>query len=121
MKRQGDLPQDNLARNLRFLMDKNEHSAAYLAERLKGKVSRSTLHYILNREKVARVDTVDYIASVYGLSGWHLISPSLISDIEQSPTLSKLIRDYTHATPEGQKLIEQVAEREAEYVAKSGK
>lgn len=116
-----DLPQENLARNLKFLMGRYGHNPAELAEKLKGKVSRSALHYILNCEKIARVDTVEHIANVYGLHGWHLISPSLITDIEKSPTLAKLIRDYEAASKEGQKHIEQVAEREAEYVAKSGK
>lgn len=115
------MPQDNLARNIRFLMDKNGHNAAYLAKKLSGKVSRSALHYILNKEKIARIDTVDDIARVYGLSGWHLISPTLPEDLENSPTLSKLLQDYKAATAEGRSHIEQVADREAEYVAKSGK
>lgn len=114
------LPQDNLARNVRYLMDKHGHNAAYLAEKLKGKVSRSALHYLLNKEKIARIDTVEHIARFYGLSGWHLISPTLIDDMEKSPTIAKLVSDYESASPEGKKLIERLAEREAEYVAKSG-
>lgn len=113
MKR--DLPQDNLARNLRFLMEKHDHKPADLAAKLKGRVGKTTLHYILNREKVAKIDTAHHIASVYGLSGWNLISPTLIEDMAKPGTLSRLIDNYTKADAEGRKHIEQVAEREAQY------
>jgi transcriptional regulator with XRE-family HTH domain len=116
-----DLPQDNLARNLKYLMDRHGLNAPELAERLKGKVSKSTLHYILTKEKVAKIDTADHIARVFGLSGWNLISPTLIQDMDNSPTLSKLITDYQRADQDGRRHIEQVADREARYVDKSGR
>lgn len=115
-----DLPQDNLARNLKYLMDRHGMNAPALADRLKGKVGKTTLHYILTKQKIAKIDTADHIARVFGLSGWNLISPTLIQDLESSPTLSKLISDYRHADPYGRRHIEQVAEREARYVDKSG-
>lgn len=112
------LPQENLARNIKFLMAKHGHSVPELAAKLKGRVSRSTLHYILNCEKIARIDTAEQIANVYGLSGWHLISPTLQEDLENSPTLSALVSNYMTASEEGKHHIEQVAEREAAYVSK---
>ena len=101
-------------------MDRHGHKTADLADKLKGKVGKTTIHYILTRQKIAKIDTADHIARVYGLSGWHLISPTLIQDLETSPTLSKLISDYRQADPDGRRHIEQVAEREARYVDKSG-
>lgn len=83
-----DSPQDNLARNLKYLMDKHGHKTADLAAKLKGKVGKTTIHYILTKQKIAKIDTADHIARVYGLSGWHLISPTLIQDLESSPSIS---------------------------------
>lgn len=101
------------------MMNSHGHTAADLAGKLKGKVSRSALHYILNKEKIARIDTVEHIAQVYGLSSWHLISPTLIEDLDKSPTISRLISNYESASKQGKEYIEQVAEREAAYVVKS--
>lgn len=90
-----------------------------LAELTKGEVSQRTIVNIVKQEKVAKIDTVARIASVYGLQGWHLISPTLIDDLKRSPTISKLVADYQSASPSGKALIEQIAEREAEYAAKN--
>lgn len=110
------MPQESLARNLRYLMDRAGHNPRQLSE-LCG-VSQRTIAHILKQEKIARIDTVDSIASVYRLAGWNLISPTLIDDLHDSPTLSRLMSDYRTASPEGRKLIEQVAEREARYASK---
>lgn len=120
MVKKHDLPQDNLARNLKYLMDRNGDNTASLAEKLKGRVSKTTIHYLLTKERIAKVDTADHIARVYGLSGWNIISPTLISDLENSPALSRLLDDYSRADSDGRKHIEQVADREARYVDKSG-
>lgn len=96
-------------------MDKHGHKPADLAAKLKGKVGKTTLHYVLNCEKTAKIDTAHHIAEVYGLSGWNIISPTLIDDLSKPGTLSKLIADYSSADAEGRKHIEQVAEREAKY------
>lgn len=111
------MPQDNLARNLRHLMDRAGHNPRMLSE-LCG-VSQRAIAHMLKKDKIARIDTVDEVAQVYGLDGWHLISPTLINDLNASPTLSKLIDSYNKASPDGKRLIEQVADREAAYVSKS--
>jgi hypothetical protein len=107
------LPQENLARNLRYLMEAKQENPRMLCERLRGQVSQRTVANILNCEKIARIDTVDLIAAAYNLSGWHLISPTLIDDLSDSPTLRKLVDDFKHSTKEGQELISQIAAREA--------
>lgn len=86
-----------------------------LAERLRGAVSQRTIANILAKEKIPRIDTVDEIAGAYGLSGWHLISPTLIDDLHQSPTIRALLSNYAKASEEGRRIIDQIAEREASY------
>ena len=107
------LPQESLARNLRYLMERRDENPRMLASRLKGAVSQRTIANILSNEKIPRIDTVDTIAAAYGLSGWHLISPTLVDDLDQSPTLKKLISDYLHSPADAQRLISELADREA--------
>lgn len=119
MQTSRDSTASTLAKNLKHLMNRAGHNSRMLAELTKGEVSQRTIVNIVKQEKVAKIDTVARIASVYGLQGWHLISPTLIDDLKRSPTISKLVADYQSASPSGKALIEQIAEREAEYAAKN--
>ena len=96
-------------------MDREGHNPRQLAA-LCG-VSQRTIAHILKCEKVPRIDTVEAIANVYGLYGWVLLTHNMVSSMHDYPRLSNLVSDYSSASAEGRRLIEQLASREAEYAS----
>lgn len=107
---------DTLAVNLRYLLNKRGWSESELARR--SKVAQKTINNILHRVYKPKVETCDQLARPFDLSGWHLILPDLIRDIEGGGSLSKLIGAYLQSPEEGQKIIMGIAEREAHYRVK---
>lgn len=75
-----------VASNLKALMLRNEHSEGYLHKRTS--LSQSTIGRILKRESSATIDTLDAIASVYGLSSWQLLVNEL--DVSNPPVLKNM-------------------------------
>ena len=102
-----------LSRNVSHLMAKHGDTQATLAKR--AGISQSNVYYVVATERNVRLDTVEAIASAYGLSGWHLINPNLPRDLVDSPSLSKLVDSYARTTPEGRAMFDAIAERESEY------
>lgn len=62
-----------------------------------------------------KLDSVDKVASAFGLEGWHLIVSTLIDDLKAGGTISRLFDAYLNASPDGRRHILRIAEREAEY------
>lgn len=102
-----------LARNVRYLMQKHGDTQASLSKR--AGITQSNVYYVVGTDRHVRLDTVEAIASAYGLNAWHLINPSLPQDLVDSPAISRLINTYINATPEGRALIDAVSDREARY------
>ena len=67
-----------LAKNLRKFMDKNKHSEQYVHK--KTGIAQSTVGRILRVESSATLDSLESIASLYGLQAWQL----LVADIDPS-------------------------------------
>lgn len=59
--------------------------------------------------------TVDAVASAFNLEGWHLIMPSLLSDLDNGSSIAALLRNYDQAEADGKRHILRIAEREAEF------
>lgn len=106
-------PKTSLARNLAHLMERQEHSSHKLAKM--AKVSQKAISNILNEKSVAKLDTVDKLASVYGLASWHLILPNLPAELLKPDGLENLFNAYVVSSEDGREHIESVAEREAKY------
>lgn len=102
-----------LARNLRHLMRSRKWNQAELSKR--SKVSQRTISNILTNEKVPTLDTVDKIASAFGLNLWHLIMPKLIEDLESDTSIRLVYEQFFQANDQGKHFILSVAEREADY------
>lgn len=113
------LPKESLALNLAHLMERQGHSERDLAKL--AKVSQKAINNILNQRSISKLDTVEKIASVYGLTGWHLIMPNLSDDLLQPGRLEGLFNAFISSNEEGRDHIAQVAEREAKYNARNGK
>lgn len=106
---------DTLAENLAFLLKEREWSYRVLAD--KAGLSHKTVGNIKNKTNAASIETVQKVAEQFGLEGWHLIMPTLISDITNSTSIRKLYESYTKASEDGRRHIERIAEREADYSA----
>ena len=108
---------ESFVRNLRYLMSMADMSQAELSRR--SKVSQKTISNILSSEKnqVPSIETADMLAKPFGLEGWHLIMPNLPEDLISSTSVERLLTSYVSSSEEGRKVIDSIAEREAEYNA----
>lgn len=109
------LPKESLALNLSRLMERAGHSERDLAK--EAKVSQKAVNNILNQRSVAKIDTVEKVASVYGVTSWQLIMPSLDIDMLVSGKLNALFTAFISTNPEGREYISQVADRESKLRA----
>lgn len=107
-------PSDNLAENLRMLMQAFGINSNRDLARQSG-VSDRMIGRILNRESSATVDIVEKLGRPFGLTGWEMIMPKLHLDLLRSGKLERLIENYYMASDEGRDLIDHIAEREAKY------
>ena len=107
---------DVLARNLSYLMKKNEVSERTL-EKLSG-VSQKQINNIRNEVHTPSLDTIEKIATVFGIAGWHMIMPELPESLLESPAIENLVKSYTKASEEGREVILKLAEREGKYGGK---
>lgn len=111
-----ELPKENLARNLAYLLKKHELSYRDLSEKTGGEVSPKTISNMINAVGSSNIDKVDAIAAVFGLSGWHLIAPNLIGELNDDGSgIRILYESFLQSSAEGRRHIIRVAEREAEY------
>ena len=110
-----------LARNLRYLMDHHpttDGSARWTqtAVAKKADIAQRSVGYMLDPKGPSpKLESVDGVANVFGLEGWHLIIPTLIDDLESDTSIRRIYDAYVEATTEGKRHIQRVAEREAEY------
>lgn len=102
---------DIVVKNLKFLMHLNGFNMAEVARR-SGLTSRH-VKFILDREREPGIETTEKLGNAFGLHGWHMMNPNLEQDAWRSETISKLLDNYSKSSPEGRKLIEDVAAREA--------
>lgn len=105
------LPRETLARNLRYLMDREHLSEQACAKR--AGVSQKSVNNVLHHRTTTSLDIVDKLAAAFGLQGWHLILPNLPDELIGSNSIAQLYEAYSSATPEGRELIDHIAEREA--------
>jgi transcriptional regulator with XRE-family HTH domain len=102
-----------LARNLRYLMGDRGWDQVDLAK--KSGVSQKTVSNILGEIKVPTLDTVDKLASAFGLNLWHLILPTLVEDLKSPTSIRELYAAFSTSNDQGRQFILSVAEREAKF------
>lgn len=78
--------QEILAKNLRALMNDNQHSENDLHK--KTGMSQSTIGRVLKGEIATKIDTVDQLARVYGLNSWQILIENL--DVKNPPLLQSI-------------------------------
>lgn len=108
-------PKAIVAKNLRRLMDTEGLSEAALSRRTGGNVSQKAINNILNQRQACTIETADKLARAFDLDLWCLLLPTLPEDSSVIGSMRKLYDSFATASPEGQELINKVAEREAAY------
>lgn len=106
---------ESLARNLKHLLEINGMSYRDVAGKTGGAVSAKTIGNMVNSVGGANIDSVEAVAAVFGLNGWHLIAPDLISDLSGETSVRRLYESYMQSDGAGRRHILRIAEREAEY------
>jgi transcriptional regulator with XRE-family HTH domain len=116
MAKSRTLPAETLSKNLRYLLAREGWSEAELARR--SKVSQKSINNAVNGVYKTKIDTAERMAEPFKLTGWDLIRPTLIQELESRGSSDKLLEAYFSANEEGQQLILSIAEREAKYRVK---
>lgn len=106
---------ESLAKNLKYLLDKHELSYRAVSEKTGEAVSPKTVGNMVNAVGGSSIDNVEAVAQVFGLTGWQMILPGLIDDIENNTSIATVYESYFNTDAEGRKHIQRIAEREAEY------
>lgn len=100
-----------LAANLRNLMDRRDWTQTALGD--KSGVSQRHVSSLLNKEQDCTTEVLDDLAGAFGLPSWILLIPDLPIELLDSQSVHLLVRRYAGAGPEGQALLDRMAEREA--------
>jgi len=111
MKMKRPRTRETVAANLATLMRQRHWKARDLAARCN--VSFRQIHNILNGTSVPSTETVDELASAFGLRGWHLLMPNLPDDLLCNVALERLVDDYVAADAEGRDLATRLLSRRA--------
>lgn len=97
-------PNEIVARNLAELLRVTEMSKTDLSR--KSGVSLRSIYYALSQERIVGIDTVDALARVFGLSGYHLQMPEFDFKAMKSGKLDALIKGYIEGDEDGRMLME---------------
>lgn len=109
-------PRQVLAANLKELLRIHKITAPKVAA--KAGVDPKSLNNMLHARYEPRLDLVEAVAKVFGLTGWQLIRRNLTKGMPQAVELEGLIEKYIEATPEERATILRVAEMTGDYRVK---
>lgn len=102
---------ESLIKNLTALMRANGDKPNDVAARCG--ITSKAIRLILAGERCPSIETADEIASAYGLTGWQLIMPNLLSDVNDLKHIQSLIVYWQQSDDEGKRFIEITAKHEA--------
>lgn len=102
---------ETVATNLRALMDRRDWSQMTL--QTKSRVSQRHISNMLNRKTSASFETLEAVGNAFGIPGWLLMIERLPVELLDSQKIPSLIASYCDAGPDGQALLEKLADREA--------
>lgn len=103
--------EQNLARNLAFLMVRKGWTQEQVAA--KAGIVQKTVSNVLTGAHKTTIETAEALGRAFGVTGWHMISPYLIKDVEGDGTLARMIDGYMFAPADAQQIVMQIVEREA--------
>lgn len=109
-------PRQVLAENLKALLKIHELSAPTVAAR--AGIDPKSVNNMLHARFEPRLENVEAVAKVFGLTGWQLIRRNLTKGMPGIDELEELIERYIAATPEQRETIMHVAEMTGTYKPK---
>lgn len=104
---------DAVATNLRALMQRRDWSQEQTAR--KAGVSQRHISNMLSRKTSASFETLEAVGAAFDIPGWLLTLTDLPVDLMDSKRVPLLVDFFKDAGPDGQALIERLAEREAHH------
>lgn len=108
MSKERPLPRQNLAKNLKALIQETGLSGPEVAKR--AGVDRKTINNQLNGRYDPQPDMVDAVAKVFNLNGWQLLAPNLDIEAATNGRLQELFELFSAADEVGRENILRVAE-----------
>jgi transcriptional regulator with XRE-family HTH domain len=107
-------PRATLAKSLAVLMTKTGFKTPYIAK--KSGVDPKTINNMIHGRYDPRLDKVNAVAEVFGLSGWQIIMPGYVEAwIEDGANIERLIKNFSAADETGRHSIMSVADMAARY------
>lgn len=109
-------PRQVLAENLKALIDAHNLSPPTVAQR--AGIDPKSVNNMLHARFEPRLENVEAVAKVFGLTGWQLIRRNLAKGMPGIAEIEELIERYIAASPEQRETIMHVAEMAGPYKAK---
>lgn len=97
-----------VSNNIRDLLEARKWSNRDLARR--SRVSDRMIGKILNEESAPTTETVDKIASAFGVPGWQLLTPNCVKTFARKTNLLDVHEAYIHADDDGRRVMEAAAD-----------
>lgn len=104
-------PRKTLAVNLRLLMDARKMKAPEVART--AKVDAKTINNMLHGRFEPRLDRVEAVAQVFGLTAWQLIIPGMAASLIADGKLQTVVESFGLTDEAGRDNIYRVAEMAA--------
>lgn len=108
-----------LAANLGVLMERRGWTQTEV-ETASG-VSQRYVSSILHGQQDCTIAILTSLAAAFNLPAWVLLVPGVSADLLDSQRLHLLVTRYSLSGPEGQELLDRIAEREAHHNAEQQK
>lgn len=100
--------------NLRLLMRRDEVDTKSVSQ--KSGLDKKTINNVLNARHEPRLDVLDAIAKVFGVSPWELLLPKLTAELAQdTKNIDRLFNVYQSTDQTGRHSIMSIAEMAARY------
>ena len=104
-------PRVTLARNLKLLMEARKLGTPEVAKQ--SGVDKKTINNLLHGRFDPRLDKVEAVAQVFGLTGWQIIMPGMAESVIEDGQLQNVVEAYTATNAQGRDNISRVAEMAA--------
>lgn len=101
---------DAISRNLKMLMAHADYSQRDLAA--KSGVSQRQISNILSGATSCSIEVADALGKAFNLNGWQLMIHDLPEALVDSPSISRLVDSYIHASAAARLYMDEIAARE---------
>lgn len=104
-------PRKTLAHNLRLLMAARNMTTPDVSKA--AGVDKKTINNLLHGRFDPRLEKVDAVANVFGLTGWQILIPGMAESVIEDGKLQDVVESYGLTDADGRDSIARVAEMAA--------